>query len=562
LTGAAVTEHRDCTLRHGANSRRFAVTRAESPHSLGAGQRKSDSPRVGGGSMIPNGPLGRRQQPFIGRVDDTIAALEAWFKPRGLRLMGSVLLATVLLSIPTALRSPIAWQDESQIADSGRVLVSGDTTHGLSLLAAGEALVTPFGYGPVLVELLYRFGGHHGIRIGMSFLGAVFALLLFMIGRRTLNGDALLPAVFSLTFFFSHSFSQNVRGGRVDVFAFVLIALALLLVTDDPSGLKWGRVAVGSALVGIGAFTWVTSSLLAPLWLVMVLKRLDSVRNSGLKATVGLAAAALVPAAVMAAGAIFMALHAGSGDLSLAALIESLRGQSLRLSGGGVTAEERVRVLIAQVLRDAPMYILFVLIVFARRRRPSKAPAGAFVSLVTAVLAIVFITNPYIHRYIYFAAATAIASMLLLPVLAVRTRRTVTAMLLIVLPALAVLQIVVRPILALADEDRSFAAAEEAVDGVMCRQADSVYLDVWRFYFILRDRDCRSERLFLADKGEVEAHLLASISDYDYIVLSGMTSDWPVSEHFRSEGWTVEERGQGSHYRSPIVVLQAPPTDE
>lgn len=462
--------------------------------------------------------------------------------------LAAVLLVASVTMLPTSTIAPIAWQDDSQITDFGRVLLSGDRSFGLSLAASGGAGIPPVVLGPLLSEVLFQIGGHSAVRVGSILLAAISALLLFAIGYRSGRHSARLPMLIALVFFFSYSFAQNYRSGRFDVLAFALLFAAVLLLTPEEGeeGLPAGRIALSSTLLGLSVITWPTAMLLSPLWLLVLLQAhsAETRRRLGLSRAL---ASIFAPLAAVGGSALFLLAARGFG----------LRDLAAAGSGGMLGANLSHTHAIALFARNLAPDILFVAIpLVAVALGSARRRAGSWVGALGVVAVGVVLTTPYIHRYVYFLAAAALASTLLVTDLLPRAQRELAIVLTLLVSVLASLQLLVRPALALQDlENRSAVALEAAVAAIDCSRGQRVYLDTFRLYYTLRQDGCRMDRLS-GGRTDAEAFLIDAHGTYDYIVLSGTRADWTDLEEALTDAiWQVFERGGGSQYRAPTVIF-------
>lgn len=470
--------------------------------------------------------------------------------------LSAALLASVGAMLPTLTIAPIAWQDDSQITDHGRVLLSGDRSFGLSLGESGEAVVSPFVLGPLLSEVLFQIGGHSAVRIGSILLAALCALLLFVIGYRSARRSARLPMLIALTFFFSYSFSQNFRSGRFDVLAFALLFFAVLLLI--PNGgehrLTARRLALSSTLLGLSVITWPTAVLLSPLWLLVLVHDWSEETWQRLSTSRTLASIVAPLAAIGCAALAVFAVRAGSQGL-----LEAGIGALAAAGGSGLSGADRsIAVASLSFLRTLAPEFLFPLVTLAAVALGSaRRRAGAWVIALSLIAAAVVLTHPYIHRYIYFLAAAALAVTVLVNDLPVRAQRGIAIVLIVLVPVLASLQLIARPAVALQDlGNRSSEARGAATAGIDCSKGQRVYLDVWRLYYGLREDGCRMDRLFAGGRREAEAFLIGASETYDYIVLSGTRADWThLDEVLANANWQIIERGGGTQYRAPTVIF-------
>lgn len=178
--------------------------------------------------------------------------------------------------------SPVHWQDECQITELGRLLLSPGTDWSMYILPTAVTELGGSGIwsiGRTLQELSYRLGGATAPRWMELFCLMMVAIFVRFYVTKKIS-SAWLGTVFGLLAFSVPELVQSARGARVDAMAmmFLFAALSAMQLEDCPCG-KNRRplvMVLTGACAALCVWTWATAVMMMPivLWeLVETLRR-------------------------------------------------------------------------------------------------------------------------------------------------------------------------------------------------------------------------------------------------------------------------------------------------
>jgi hypothetical protein len=440
----------------------------------------------------------------------------------GILLLASIHLLTLTIS-------PVPWQDEVQIVDSGRVALSDDRDSGLYWTAAQRPIQSLNYLGPLLQESAYRLLAPSiaGPRLS-AWLGALIAAWML---SRWLTARGVTPgwnAALTAVFLFDPIFVQGYRGARVDCWVFALVLAACIEVrrsgdtTRAPSE-RYLRCAIAAALAVAAFFVWPSAVYLLPLLIVefiTVHSPTTGSRGAGpmlLAGSVGLVLAL----------ALFLIPLGPRLPIVLADAVDSrsqlyLRGLTFDLSSTSNAAGDLARTYLVSAL------VPLIAIAGASRSRLLAVAAAL-------VLAVIMPTMIFAHRVVYLlpyfigiigdATRTGISRPL--PMLKWAVTGAVVWS--------AGISLIARPAQALMFRDaRDPGHYERAADGLPEFRDRRIYLDAFEFYYAGRERGWRQVHAYseLGESGWAE-----TFKHIDYALYAESAV---VDRQLREEaGWTI-----------------------
>jgi hypothetical protein len=467
--------------------------------------------------------------------------MQAWLSGHSTIVLLGILLLTFLMMLPSATLSPIAWGDEAVIVDFGRVLLSGDTTYGLTSRSFGEAVIDPFYIGVSYAEAIYRQFGHWGIRASSILFGIVSAYLLFRIACRLLSGTPIICMALALAFVFSTNYAQSYRSGRLDSLSITLVFLALYLLLNERRPIA--SLAASATLMSMAVLVWPTSMMLAPFWLIFY-GVAHAREGLNWRRLIGDAALVFVVVFVVATS-VYFAVGGAAGSLLL--ISDLLSAHDTTQEGIRLLLEKLVHLGLIDAAITIPAILLLAYFLLARR-------SVIFITLsasVAAAVVLTLFTTPYVHRYVYLLALLCLAVVFCLRETQGPIRQLVTAFL--VASALLGwgLQVVGRSAVAVTQyADRSPKGAAIMTSSIDCSKNQRVYLQAFHLYFQLREKGCRVDRIFWS--ADEIASVLRDEAAYNYVVLGSEEQEFATA--LQAVGWRLTKVGAGQGYQAPLWV--------
>jgi hypothetical protein len=329
-----------------------------------------------------------RSQAWPDRIVTPRRALAAW----------AVLSVLTLLVTMTTLRiSPVAWQDEVQILDYGRILLPGaDRASGMSW-ANPDRLIFPINF-PACVgsELAFRMAGRDmaGPRM-LGLIGAMVASGALFGYLRARGIAAWIAAASAVAFLWDPMFAPSYRGARLDGWSMGAMLAACLVVRLDGPGTRW-RLPLAGGLVAAGGLIWVSAIVLVPLVIVEILE--DHRRRTG---TIGPGAA--IPLVVAgASGLVAMAVMLLPYWGSLGMMLEDTLGYTHERTRSSTSLLSSFLAVLSTTY-STPVLLVTSLLAMTWQR------SWLLIGATAVALMIIMLTGPYVHRNIYLEPYLLIA---------------------------------------------------------------------------------------------------------------------------------------------------------
>lgn len=445
--------------------------------------------------------------------------------PRRLAI-GLLLLSSIhLLTLTT---SPTPWQDEVQIVDSGRVLLSDDQSWALNWTAAQRPVAFLNYFGPLLQDRAYRLLAPSIAGPRWSALaGALFAAWMVY---RWLHARQVPPywtAGLTALFLFDPVLVQGYRGARVDAWVIgFMVAACVAIRRSGDRALSTRRQDVqlgwGAALAVIGFFFWPSAIYLVPLLAAEVIdvRARDLTMRGGRRLL-------LAGTAGTAIGVTLCLLPFGTRVPAFLIDVFTSSDQYYRRDAYLDLIVPAVSAL-ADSYRLSPMVPLIGLACAPFSRPLGFALVVTFAAMVPTII--------YPHRVVYLLP-------LLIAMIGDTARRQVTGF---AMPALrwavtaalvwaAAISLVARPVQALLFNDaRGHQQYERAADSLPELRGKRVYLDSWDFYYAGRERDWR----MLHGYGDIGVEGWARTFDnLDYAIYAASKS--VERQRLEQSGWVL-----------------------
>ena len=426
--------------------------------------------------------------------------------------------------------SPPVWQDEVQIVDLGRSVLTPDPTWSMSWTAQ-QRPVAPINYlGPVVQEAAYRLLAPSvaGPRLS-TLLGALLVACLawrWLCARGVSAGPALVLASALLL---DPVFVQGYRGARVDCWAIAIVLSACTLLRrggDVPSSLRLALVG-GLALAAL--FVWPTAIYLLPLLAAELIQSNPGVLTPSrlsLRAWLALAGGGLV--------ALSLCL------LPIAGLLPGMVGDILVSQSANTSASSPSDYLPKAVWNLVYSFQLSPFLPLAAAlvagMRGNRVLAGALIVAVAGMLP----THMYVHRAVYLLpyAVGLVSEVWRGPAMASQRTWRAPAMAVIVLWA-ATLSLGIRPAVALSEwHARSPSRIDEAAAQLPEIRSQRVYLESWEFYYAGRRRGWK----MVCPYGDIGQPALAELLSSLDFALVGEVGPSGRDAFFEAMGWRLARR--------------------
>ena len=432
------------------------------------------------------------------------------------RWWAASVVAVVGLHMLTIRLSPVIWQDEVQIVDTGRVFLDPATSWGVRWDANDLPIRGASYLGSVVQELAYRMSGHSmwGPRL-LGLAGAAFVAVTAFYWLSARMRPETAAAAASLILLIDPLFTENYRGARVDAWAIGCALWACgLLRRSRADGRGERRLALAGLLTGLLPSIWISSVLLVPLLAVEAVHAITEIADVGVSR--GRALAWFVGSVALSVALTMLPLagrltHVAPQLLSIASVDLAGRGSFASVLGTNAST-------LAAILVRGPW--LFVLgaagLLLAGERR--------VLSALTLLLAFMLLTRLYQHRVVYLMPYLAAGFAELITVVAARwpgARAFRYAGLALTVVGAGGVSLGARSVLAFAERegrnpDRLVALAARA--GVP--PGSRVYLGSWELYYAGRALNWRLYRLFTIGESCDNETFPTFLSTMDYAVFA------------------------------------------
>ena len=401
--------------------------------------------------------------------------------------------------------SPVHWQDECQITELGRLLLSPGTDWSMCILPTS---ITELGgngiwnIGKTLQELSYRLGGAPAPRwMELFCLVTVAILVRFYVAKKT--SSAWLGTVFGLLAFSVPGLVQSARGARVDAMAmmFLFAALSVMQIEDCPCG-KNRRplvMALTGACAALCVWTWATAVMMMPivLWEFVETLRRWRVNMRELFTLLG---------CVVVGGLLISAID-------FIPCYESIRGTLARIGNSskavGYGQESSFGRTVAQLFAFPGLYVIGFCCLFVRRR---------FWLLAVAAAAFLYVTKGsiYVFRTLYLMPYALIGFALLSGMIRCTwVKRSLVVIAVLMLAVTYARSVVVRNAVEFLAREYRDGRTLKAVLAKEIGRGALVYNCAFQTYYVGRELDWKQYQMFYdALRPDV-----AKIKDLDYFLI-------------------------------------------
>lgn len=303
---------------------------------------------------------------------------------------GLLILTTALLHSFTIRISPVIWQDEAQIIDFGRTLMSdADLTYGITWLTEYGRPAQYLAYLGNLAQNLafvYADGDLAGPRL-FSLLGAGFAASALLGWLLVAGSPAYIAVACASLFLWDPLLTHGYRGARVDVWAMGFMFLAFISLRKQHGEKKLNNFLAGF-FVAVSGVTWISAILLIPLLAHEIYQTSKQNRNGHQKVSWG-CVATTTQVSFGALVTVVLLL------LPFFRIWEEMVLDLHSIAGGRILSGESKILGLLEPFRQTPW--LFLGGVLAMVFPCNRGLSAAFVAAVIGVL----LTGPYMHRDTY-----------------------------------------------------------------------------------------------------------------------------------------------------------------
>lgn len=474
----------------------------------------------------------------------------------------SAVLLVMAVHLGTARLSPRMWQDEVQILDWGRTLMTGsDPSIAMSWLPEGRSYRMISYLGCVQQEAAYRLAGGDpfGARAA-SILGAglaSFALLGWLLGRGTVPWIALGC---SLLLICDPAFTQGYRGARVDSWSIAFMLLACWAASK--SGPHRGTAARGESGIPADPSSWKEPPT-KPMVPEGIGWHLLAGAFAAIAGTFWVSAILLLPLLVHEFGAsgirrglIGLLVSGTGGGLAMAllftpvlSLLPEMWSDFRERKSGDVSRlfDESSLHALWDSLAGNPLLLAVALASFLVMRR--RLAIAAFLIAAAGALC----TGAYIHRTVYLLPylllAVASAGTLLWN-RAVRPpwlRPSLSGIVTLTLACSAAVSVAGRNFIAWQQRaERDPSTVLEAAEKTIGSGSHKVYLWTWDWYYAGRRLGWRYYKSFHPEDMS-DPYLRSLLRDMDWLIVSRSDPTRPPDSALAELGFTKKAREVGNH---------------
>lgn len=314
-------------------------------------------------------------------------------KTYSLQIFIFFILLGICLHCTTLSYSPLPWMDEVQINEIVRGGIGEKETSWTMALVRGDGQLDTQAWalyylGGLSSEFGYILFGQAGNRIlNLLWLLVSTGLLTIYVYKKTRH--KLLTCLVGLLYFTFPPLCQSVRGGRVDVLAFLFLFASLSLLQLNAKSKKdlLFKCMASAVCAACAVFSWITAILCMP---IVLWEALEAFKKRGLSLKQQLTTLIMMAVAGVVTGVVVLTPFLIRYQLTIDTFMLVLAINS-SVSSGAPYFREIIKALCA----IPGLYLFGLSLLFARRR---------FVLLVIATIvicAIAVMTHCYIFRIVY-----------------------------------------------------------------------------------------------------------------------------------------------------------------